>query len=253
MAGEAQPWIDADALDAVSASLARAQASGHEREAGLLRAALAAGQNANAGQTSEARLALARVLDGSSEPAALFLCFQLWFRTAVAPGTQATDRAEGLRVAERAARRRILLAADAPGSRDLGRAHTNLALVLHYRGPEHHAEAERHYLRAVECDTAISHEPGLARDLGNLGNFYEETGRPDEAEVLYLRALALASAHGLWKLAAGQLANLGDIEHRRGARSRAAGFWRKALRLFRELGHRSAASELQRKLTELEA
>lgn len=253
MPSDTHPWIDADTLEAVEAALAHAELATDSEASGLLSLALRAGGEANAGRTSQARLALAPVLEGSTEPAALFLCFQLWFRTAVAPGTQAPERTQGLRVAERAVRRRIALATASAGSRDLGRAHTNLALVLHSMGPEHHAEAERHYRRAIECDEAIAYEPGLARDLGNLGNFCEETGRGDEAEALYLRALALARAHGLRKLAAGQLANLGDVAHSRGTGSPAAGYWREAAEVFRELGHSGVVSELQRKLTELEA
>lgn len=253
MPSVSHPWIDSETLDALAAALAHAKAKENAEETRLLSLALRAGSDANAGRTAEAALDLTPVLEESSQPAALFLCFQFWFRTAVAPSSLPDVRADGLRLAERAARRRIELAEATPGSLDLGRAHTNIALVLHYKGPDHHHSAERHYLRAIECDTAIAHEPGLARDLGNLGNFYEESGRPDEAQPLYLRALALARSHGLRKLAAGQLANLGDIEHARGVRPRAAGFWREAMELFRELGHDGVATELQRKLTDLDA
>lgn len=248
MPTESHPVIDAETLDAVAAALARADAAGDHASASLLGATLAAGQAANAGRLAEARFALGPVLEASPEPAALFLCFQLWFRASVAPGVGREERAEGLRAAAKAAERRVQLGRSTPGSRDLGRAHTNLALALHYLGPEHHAEAERHYLAAVECDQAVGHEPGLARDLGNLGNFYEETGRPSEAEALYRMALSIARSHGLRKIAAGQLANLGDVAQGRGASAEAVGCWGEAVELFRGLGESGAVATLERKL-----
>lgn len=248
MPTETHPLIDAETLDAVAAALACTAAVGDEAEARQLRAVLAAGAAANAGRTSEAKLALRPVLEASSEPAALFLCFQLWFRASVAPGVGSEERAEGLRAAARIAERRVELGRSTPGSLDLGRAHTNLALALHYLGPEHHAEAERHYLAAVECDRTVGHDAGLARGLGNLGNFYEETGRPGEAEPLYRRALSIARSHGLRKIAAGQLANLGDVAQGRGESAEAVGCWREAVEIFRGLGESGAAAALERKL-----
>ncbi|MCE7973724.1 MAG: tetratricopeptide repeat protein [Leptolyngbya sp. PLA1] len=253
MPTDTHPWIDAEAIDSVAEQLALAPVVHAEAERALLALAIRAAEVANSGQPDEARRMLEPVCEGSATSAVLFLCFQLWFRTAVAPGTLATERAERLRVAGRVATRRIMLAERAVGSRDLGRAHTNLALVRHYQGPDHHAEAERHYLRAIECDAAIGHQPGLARDIGNLGNFYEETGRPDEAEPLYLRALSLARAHGLRKVAAGQLANLGDVAHGRGEFARAAECWREAMEIFRTLGENNQATELSRKLRQNDA
>jgi tetratricopeptide (TPR) repeat protein len=216
---------------------AKAQALAAQNQTTLRAADLAeqAALAANQGRLTDARRDLDAALADTVDLRVLFLGFQFYFRTAIAEGVGTADKAVGLDRAEHLVRQRLDLAAAAGDSASAARAHTNLGLTLHYKGELE--SAEHHYLQAVEIDRRLNHEFGLARDLGNLGNFYETRAEPvtpadlERAEALYNEALAIAMRIGADELTAGKLANLGDIAAHRGRLEEARRLWNQALDL----------------------
>ncbi|MBY0396807.1 MAG: hypothetical protein K2X91_10110, partial [Thermoleophilia bacterium] len=190
------PFIDPATIDDLSAALAdarRAADGALARDAAL---ALEAAFAANAGRLGAARERTAQAVRNAADPRILFFGFQSFFRSAVAPGVPEDRKAADLATAESLCRRR-LDAAQASGDRAVEcRAHTNLALVLHYR--QRPDAAATHYRGSVELARILGDPRSLARSLGNYANFLE-TGRPpvtrDEllaAAGLYAGAIAAA-------------------------------------------------------------
>jgi tetratricopeptide (TPR) repeat protein len=165
----------------------------------------------------------------------LFLGFQFFFRTAVAETATVDERTVGLEVAERLVRRRLAICENRKDLSGIGRALTNLGLVLHYQ--RRYSEAEEHYCRAVESDRGCGDVRGLVRSLGNLGNFYETRFVPASeddlslAESLYREAIDTAQNAGLSQLAGSPTANLGDLTETRGDRASARRLWQQAVDL----------------------
>ena len=189
--------------------------------------ALAAAEAANTGRTEEAGNLLAAILPATEDLRLLFLGFQFYFRTAVAEGTSPAARDAGLERAESLVRRRLALAESFSDHAAAARAHTNLGLVLQYRGQS--AAAQPHFVMAVDIDRRGGNAYGLARDLGNLGQFYETIGDLDQAEAVTREAMDIAERIGAHKLVTSALANLGDFAHKRGQIDRARQLWQRCI------------------------
>lgn len=249
MAELGAPIIEPAALADVIAAAKEAVPGTPEHDAAVLveRAARAA----NAGRHDEARRDLAAALARTNDVRLLFLGFQFHFRAAVAEGETHEHRRAGLEEAERLVRRRLAVARTLGDSPHLGRAHTNLGLVLQYMGEARHAEAERHYREAIEIDRQSGFEEGLARDLGNLGNFLESTGAAARAEPFYREALAIARRIGVLRLVGSNLANLGDVALARGDHAAARRCWEEAAAILRSENIVKWLPEIERKLAAL--
>ncbi|HYD02339.1 MAG TPA: tetratricopeptide repeat protein [Phycisphaerales bacterium] len=196
--------------------------------------ALAAADAANSGRTEEARILLESILPGAEDLRILFFGFQFFFRTSVAEGVAPHLREAGLNRAEELVRRRLSLAEALAAHAAAARAHTNLGLVLQFKGLG--AAAEPHYLLAADIDRRIGNDFGLARDLGNLGQYYESQGDLERAETLTSQSLDLAERIAYHELAAGKLANLGDIARKRGDDAQARHFWEHCVALCEKHG-----------------
>ena len=84
-----------------------------------------------------------------------------------------------------------------------GMAWNSLGICL--AGLNRHAEAERHFTRALDCD------PGDVMALYNLGYMHQSQGRAAEALACYEKCLALENGHLYAIIRLGQLAeNAGD-------------------------------------------
>jgi tetratricopeptide (TPR) repeat protein len=188
---------------------------------------------AEAGRTDEARQGITDALtraggaDRATDLTVLFFAFQFHFRQGE------------LEVAERLCRRRIVVAEElerAGGKRDvhLGRAWCNLGLVLQYAARLDESEATLR--RAVELDRAISHEEGVARDLGTLALVFEARKDLDGAERLYLEALAIAERIGAEAIIATDCGNLGEIAMARGDREKARALLSRSVEILTRLG-----------------
>lgn len=210
-------------------------------------AAAAAGE----GRIDEARRGVAAAIElDPTDVQVLFLAFQFHFRIGE------------LDEAERYVRRR-LKAAGANGSGDLqeadgpgadnehaARAYGNLGLIHLFRRRFDEAQAAMN--RALEIDTRIGNEYGVARDTGNLGLVYETRDDLDRAEELYHAALALAERLGADELIATKCANLGDIAVVRGRPDAARPLWARAVEIFGRLGPKKHLDEYGKKLAELD-
>ena len=190
----------------------------------------------DAGNNDEARRQLGDALAQTTDVRLLFLGFQFHFRLG------------GYDEAERLVRRRIELAA--AESADAGRAWTNLGLIYHFRGDFDNAEAAMR--RALEIDTRIGNEFGVARDLGNLALVPEARGDLDTAERMYRESLAIAERIGAGPIIATKLSNLGEIARARGKRDEARTLWVRAERLFREQGAEKYRAQTARWIEELD-
>lgn len=221
-------------IDAATIEAARQASAGGSADAA---AAISAAEHANAGRLAEARAGLEAV-EASSDLSVLFLGFQFFFRSG------------DLAAAERWTRRRLMLAAE--GSADRARGHTNLGLVLMAAGGAT-LEARQHLEAAVAIDEQLGNTEGVARDLGNLANWYESAGRGAEAEAMNHRALAMARSIGSDTLASGRLANLGDLAAARGDAKAAANLYQEAINLFRKTGQVKWIGEYEAKVAAFNA
>ncbi|MFT3685268.1 MAG: tetratricopeptide repeat protein [Phycisphaerales bacterium] len=212
---------------------AEALARGDEATVRLVNMCQYAAVAANEGRVPSARQNLEAALPQTEDPRLLFLGFQFYFRTAVAEETTAEERTAWLDIAEQLVRRRLAVVEARKDQSGVARAHTNLGLVLHYQ--QRHADAERHYTRAVEIDDAAGDPRGLIRSLGNLGNFYESRNTPATegdlaaAESLYVRAIDVAERAGCPDAAGTALSNLGEINATRGNVAAARELWERVL------------------------
>lgn len=174
----------------------------------------------DAGRTDEARRTLDEALAGTTDLRLLFLGYQFHFRLGE------YDEAERL------IRRRLDIAA--PDSADAARAWNNLGLLVHFRGDPEGAEAMMR--RALDIDTRIGNDFGIARDLGNLALIPEARGDLDTAERLNRESLAIAERIGAHPIIASRLCNLGEIAMARGRREEARALLVRAEAAFRALG-----------------
>jgi tetratricopeptide (TPR) repeat protein len=200
------------------------------------RSAIAAGQ----GRIDEARQGFAEAFEqGTADVRVLFLCYQFHFRIG-----EYDD-------AERLVRLRLDALDRDSDSPHTARAYANLGLVLQYRGDLDAAHVAMS--RALEIDTRIGHEYGIARDLGNLSLIPEARGEYDRAEELLKQSLAIAERIGAEDIAATKLANLGDIAKARGRADKARQHWTRALAIFERIGPAKHQIEFAKKLAELDA
>ncbi|GJQ29757.1 MAG: hypothetical protein HBSAPP03_16410 [Phycisphaerae bacterium] len=200
------------------------------------RAAALAGE----GKVEEARSEFAHALEqGGADVRVLFLCFQFHIRIGE------YDAAEAF------ARRRLAAVGEDTATPHTARAYTNLGLVLHFRGND--AEARAAFERAIDIDTRLGFEYGLARDLGNLSLIPEKLGDFDQAESLLTKALEIAQRIGAEDLAATKYTNLGDIALARGQPEVARHHWAHALAIFQRLGPRKHFDEYAAKLAALDS
>jgi Flp pilus assembly protein TadD len=110
---------------------------------------------------------------------------------------------------------------------------TNLGLIHHFRNDQNTAETMMR--RALDIDTRIGNDFGVARDLGNLALIPEARGDLDTAERLNREALAIAERIGAEPIMATKLCNLGEIAIARGRRDEARALLVRAEALFRGL------------------
>ncbi len=199
------------------------------------RAALAVAY-ADAGRMDEARAVLLVLIDESNDLRLLFLAYQFFFRTG------------DYDLAERCIRRRLDVAR--PQSIDAARAWNNFGLLQHVRGDA--ADAERMLRRALEIDTRLGHDEGIARDLGNLALIPEARGDLDEAERLTRESLAIGERIGFAPLVAGKLCNLGEIALARGGHAEARGLLERAAAAFRALGDDHHREHCERLIGEID-
>lgn len=180
---------------------------------------------------------LGAALAETTDTRLLFLGFQFHFRL--------SEYDE----AERLVRRRLEVAA--PDSPEAARAYTNLGLIHHFRGDPVSAEAMMR--RALDIDTRLGNEFGIARDLGNLALIPEARGDLDVAERLYQESLAIAERIGADAIIATKLSNLGEIAVARGQLDRARSLWLRAEAIFRALGAEKYRAQCERWLKDLDA
>lgn len=96
-----------------------------------------------------------------------------------------------------------------------GMAWNSLGICL--AGLNRHAEAERHFTRALECN------PGDAMALYNLGYMHQSQNRDDDARARYKECLELEPDHLYAMIRLGQIAeNAGNTEEARGIYEKAA-------------------------------
>lgn len=220
------PIFAADTLEGLDSATVEAQRRADAGEpAGIealrsCRLAREAVLESGAGRIEAARALVDRAVEGCADERLLYLGFQFHFR--------AGDRGR----AEAITRRRLEVAP--PGSREEARAWGNLGLIRHFRGELD--EAQRLIRRALEINTRLGHERGVARDLGNLALIPEALGDLPEAERLTREALLIAERLGLAGLIAGFLCNLGEMVAAQGRHGEARGLLVRAQRLFGELG-----------------
>ncbi|MBL8879968.1 MAG: tetratricopeptide repeat protein [Phycisphaerales bacterium] len=203
------------------------------------RSAIAAGE----GQIDQARRGFEQaVAQGGDDVRVLFLCFQFHFRIGE------------LEPAEEFARRRLVAAGQDAQTPHAARAHTNLGLVLQYRGKLD--EAEGAMRRALAINTRLRNDYGIARDLGNLSLVAEARGDLDQAEQLLNQALVIAERIGAEDIMATKLTNLGEIALARGRAGDARKLWSRAVEIFERIGpakHRDKFTKRLRELDEREA
>jgi predicted negative regulator of RcsB-dependent stress response len=194
---------------------------------------------ANRGNIADAGPEFAAVMDETVDTRLLFVVFQFFMRTGD------LERAEVL------VRRRLAILESGGEPAALSRACTNLGIVLLAR--KRHDEARLHLERAVRLDRQSGDNASLARDLGNLANYYEEVNQLEEAVRLNHQSLSPASSLGLEEVAASRLANLGDIARTRGELDTARLLWTQAEEIFARLGIHLHSSALRVKLSTLGA
>lgn len=197
----------------------------------------AAVEASDAGRTDEARRMLDEAFAGTRDVRLLFLGFQFHFRL------KEYDEAERL------TRRRLELLG--PETADAARAWGNLGLIEHFRG--NNESAEWMMRTALEIDTRIGNEEGMARDLGNLGLIPEARGDLDGAERLFRESLVIAERIGADAIIASKLFNLGDIALARGRRDEARALWARAAPIFAATGAPKWEEECVKKIGELDA
>jgi tetratricopeptide (TPR) repeat protein len=176
--------------------------------------------SADSDAIDDARRVFNTVLPGCTDPRLLFVGYQFFFRTGD------YDASEHL------VRRRLELAP--PESTDAARAWTNLGLIYFFRNDFEKAESMMR--TALDIDTRIGNEFGMARDLGNLSLIPEKKGDFDFAERLNLEALTIAERIGATPLIASRLCNLGEIAMARGRSDVARPYLERAMAAFASLG-----------------
>jgi tetratricopeptide (TPR) repeat protein len=215
--------------------LAKARAAAGADRAVIDRA-LSASHLANRGQLAQAKIELEAAIGASDDLAVLFTGFQFFFRTGE------LERAEVL------VRKRLALAEQREDQEQIARACTNLGTLLLVAN---RAQESRGYLEhAVSIDESRNDLRALARDIGNLANYFEHVDELDQAEQLNRRALAMAQELGDIELAAGRMANLGDIADAGGHGAEARTLWKAAAEHFASLGLSHYAHQYERKLAQ---
>lgn len=187
------------------------------------------------GDNDKARLLLHEAIEQTTDVRLLYLAFQFHFRL----GNY--DEAERLV--------RLRLQAVRPESIDEARAWTNYGLINFFRGDLNIAEEMMR--RALEIDTRIGNEQGIARDLGNLSLIPESRKDFDAAEKLNRESLAIAERIGYTPVIATRLCNLGEIALARGNSVDARALLVRAEAEFAKLGiekHRSHCERLIRQI-----
>lgn len=180
---------------------------------------------------------LAAIAPETDDLRILFLCFQFFFRTG--------DLDRALHAAEK----RRTLASERALPAEAARACTNLGLIHLAAGRR--AEAIARGQEACAIDESTNNIEGLARDLGNLANVYEDLREFPTATALNTRAIELARRCNAVYLVAGRLANLGDIALATGKPVEARDLWAQAVTLFTDIGQPALAHEYQGRLAAL--
>jgi tetratricopeptide (TPR) repeat protein len=106
------------------------------------------------------------------------------------------------------------------------------------------AEAEAMHRKSLRLFEELEVEPGIASQYGDLGTVHRMRGDFDLAEAMYKKSLAVSEPSGLTELSANQHTHLGSLYMQRGDVIQAGGYWRKARELYRQIGMKPQADQI---------
>ncbi len=132
----------------------------------------------------------------------------------------------------------------------MANAYSNLGLISFSRGDLQ--TAEEMHRKALEIDERIGRSEGIARDYGNLAGIYWAQGDWERAELTLFDSLKINEKLGQLEGIANDYGNIGTVYKHKGNFKKAREYWKKALKLYKNVSMKPEIEKVQGWIDELD-